>query len=297
MANRALPPAKMKVITDENCTTYCQPGHPERPERISRTQVRLDEQRDVAIEWVPSTAAPDSAILRAHSADHLARLADGEDFDADTPWFPDIGGFARQSVGAALQALQFARAGQTSFSLMRPPGHHATAEAAMGFCYLNSAAIAVLEALATGTARVAVYDFDVHHGNGTEAILLDRPGAAVFSIHQSPCYPGTGTRNRGGNSFNYPVAPETPRAEYRQVLARALADLQRFKPELLVVSAGFDAYAHEPIAQETLEFEDFHWLGQEIRKLGVPFFSLLEGGYSYDLPELILSYLQGLEGK
>jgi acetoin utilization deacetylase AcuC-like enzyme len=167
----------------------------------------------------------------------------------------------------------------------------------MGFCYLNNAAIAVLEALATGAKRVAVYDFDVHHGNGTEDILLNREGAAFFSIHQSPCYPGTGLRNVGVNCFNYPVPPFTGCEDYREVLGAALDELKRFKPELVAVSAGFDAYARDPLAQGSLELEDYHWLGESLRALGVPVFSLLEGGYSRDLPELILAYLKGLEGK
>src|ERR1043166_6720508 len=168
------------------------------------------------------------------------------------PFFPR----SRTAPGAGLAALKAARAGETVFSLMRPPGHHATRKRAMGFCYLNSIAIAALEALATGAKRVAVYDFDVHHGNGTEAIVLNQPGAAFFSIHQFPCYPGTGRQNVGDNCFNYPVAPQTPRSEYRHVLASALEQLQRFKPDLVGVSAGFDAYARDPLAQETLEAED-----------------------------------------
>lgn len=275
---------------------YCQPGHPERPERIARTQSRLCDQTELAITWVKAEPADDSPILRAHPVQHLQRLDEPDDFDADTPCFPDISRYARHSVGAGLQALQCARAGESVFSLMRPPGHHATRDRAMGFCYLNNIAIATLEALTTGVKRVAIYDFDVHHCNGTEAILLNREGVAVFSIHQYPCYPGTGTRNRGSNSFNHPVAPRTPRQEYRKVLSRALEGLKAFEPELVAVSAGFDAYAQDPIAQETLEVEDFHWLGTEIRKLSLPIFSLLEGGYSYDLPELILAYLTGLEG-
>jgi acetoin utilization deacetylase AcuC-like enzyme len=286
----------MNIITDQACMGYWQPGHPERPERIARTQVRLREQNGLPVTWIDSAAAEDSAILRAHSAAHLARLDEPEDFDLDTAYFEGISGYARQSAGAALQALAFARKGEPAFSLMRPPGHHAIRNQAMGFCYLNNIAIAVLEALATGAKRVAVYDFDVHHGNGTEAILVNHEGVAFFSIHQSPCYPGTGTRNVGHNCFNFPVFPRTPREEYCKVLSRALADLAKFKPDLVAVSAGFDAYVHEPIAQETLEVEDFHWIGQEIRKLGLPVFSVLEGGYSYDLPELILAYLQGLEG-
>lgn len=147
-----------------------------------------------------------------------------------------------------------------------------------------------------GANRVAVYDFDVHHGNGTEAILASAPHAAFFSIHQHPCYPGTGTRNVGANCFNYPMAPRTPREQYRLVFTRALDDLKKFRPDLVAVSAGFDAYARDPLAQEMLEAEDYHWLGQSIRGLGVPAFSVLEGGYSTDLPELILAYLAGLDG-
>jgi acetoin utilization deacetylase AcuC-like enzyme len=101
----------------------------------------------------------------------------------------------------------------------------------------------------------------------------------------------------GNNCFNYPVAPETPREEYRKVLRRALDDLAQFKPDFLAVSAGFDAYGRDPIAQETLEVGDFHWMGQEIRRLGIPVMSILEGGYSRDLPDLIFAYLKGLEGK
>jgi acetoin utilization deacetylase AcuC-like enzyme len=287
----------MKIITDELCVGYQQHGHPERPERISCTQAKLRSQTELTISWATPAHVEETALLRAHSAQHLARLKEAEDFDTDTPYFPDIGEHARRSVGAALEALQAARAGEMSFSLMRPPGHHATQERCMGFCYLNSIAIAVLEALASGTKRVAIYDFDVHHGNGTEAILRDRAGVAFFSIHQWPCYPGTGTENVGGNCFNYPVAPFTPRREYRAVLGRALEDLKRFNPDLVAVSAGFDAYARDPIANETLEAEDFYWLGGSLRKLQVPVFSLLEGGYSPDLPNLILAYLKGSEGK
>src|SRR5205823_5412837 len=175
----------------------------------------------------------DAILLRAHSAEHLSRLNEPFDFDADTPFFPNIAARARASVGAALQALKAARAGEVAFSLIRPPGHHATRDRSMGFCYLSTVAIAALEALATGCKRVAVYDFDVHHGNGTEDILLNRRGAAFFSIHQSPCYPGTGTRNVGDNCFNFPVPPQTPRQEYRQVLTSALEQLKAFKPDLV----------------------------------------------------------------
>ncbi len=288
----------MKIITDTRCTAYSSPAHPEKPARVSRTVERLKDQTELPISWAEPLAVDDAIIERAHSKGHIARVTAAEsDFDGDTPGYPDIFEHARRSVGGALQAMRSALKGEWAFSLLRPPGHHATREHAMGFCYLNSIAIATLEATASGTKKVAVFDFDVHHGNGTEAILLNRSGTAFFSIHQHPCYPGTGTSNVGDNCFNYPVAPETPREEYRKVLARALEALKNSKPDLVAVSAGFDAYARDPIAQETLEAEDFHWLGQSVRGLGIPAFSILEGGYSRELPELILAYLKGLAGQ
>jgi len=287
----------MKIITDSRCTAYSSPGHPEKPARVSRTVERLKDQTELKISWTEPLPADEATIERAHTREHIARVKSAtSDFDGDTPAHPDIFEHARRSAGGALHALKLARLGETAFSLMRPPGHHATRDHAMGFCYLNSMAIAALEALATGTKKIAVFDFDVHHGNGTEAILVKEPRAVYFSIHQYPCYPGTGTGNVGDNCFNYPVAPETPRGEYRKVLARALDDLKKTMPTLVAVSAGFDAYARDPLAQETLEAEDFNWLGQSIRGLGVPAFSILEGGYSRELPELVLAYLKGLEG-
>lgn len=289
----------MKIITDERCTGYHSAGHPERPQRVARTIEKLRTQTDLTIEWAsPLPDVSEESILRAHTKEHFARVkAAAQDFDGDTPAHADIIEHARRSIGGALQALALARKGEMAFSLMRPPGHHAVRDRAMGFCYLNSIAIAALEALATGTKRVAVFDFDVHHGNGTEAILAGNANANFYSIHQFPCYPGTGETHVGKNCFNYPVAPKTPRAEYRKVLQRAMDDLAKSKPALIAVSAGFDAYARDPLAQETLEAEDFHWIGESFRKLGIPVFSLLEGGYSSDLPDLVLAYLKGLDGK
>ena len=287
----------MTVITDERCVTYSQTGHPERPERIRNTLSELRSQTELSITWGKPTTVDESVLLRAHTKEHLARLNLPDDFDADTPFFPGIADRARAGVGAALAALQAARAGETVFSLMRPPGHHATRNQAMGFCYLSTAAITVLHARATGAQRVAVYDFDVHHGNGTEDVLINQSGATFISIHQFPCYPGTGGRNVGDNCFNYPVPPNIARTDYRHVFESAFEQLEAAKPELVVVSAGFDAYARDPLAQETLEAEDYYWLGQRFRSLGLPIVSLLEGGYSDDLPNLIFSYLSGLEGE
>lgn len=283
------------LITDERCTLYESPGHPERPRRISATLARLRAQTTVHLTWREPASVDPVSLLRAHTTGHLQHLGQAaEAFDGDTPAHPGILDHALRGVGGALAALDAARKGRPAFSLLRPPGHHATRSRAMGFCYLGSMAIAALEALATGTARVAVFDFDVHHGNGTEAILAGHPGVWFASVHQHPCYPGTGTADTAGNCFNYPVPPEFPRAEYRKVLERALERLMAQRPEILGVSAGFDAYARDPIAHETLEAEDFHWLGQRLRRLGIPIFSILEGGYSDDLPDLVLAYLEGL---
>jgi acetoin utilization deacetylase AcuC-like enzyme len=325
----------MKIITDEKCTGYSYPGHPERPQRITATIEYLSHQTELPLDWILPSAVREEQILRAHAPEVLARLQIPQDFDADTPYFENISTYARASVAAALDAMKAARAGENVFSLMRPPGHHATRQHSMGFCYLNNIAIAVLEAVAIssptpappeeragvrrqiisssnpltpdlspvgrhqglGFKRVAVFDFDVHHGNGTEDILRDREGIAFFSVHQHPAYPGTGEKNVGQNCFNFPVAPSAPREHYRATLARALAGLKHFAPDLIAVSAGFDAYARDPLAQGTLLTEDFNWLGRELRSLKTPFFSLLEGGYSRDLPELIFAYLKGVEGK
>lgn len=286
----------MKIICDESCTRYHSPGHPERPARIIDTLALLKQQSELQIEWISPAPASDEAILRAHASDHIRRLRIPRDFDADTAYFPEIEPLARNAAGAAILAADAARQGQTVFSLMRPPGHHATILEAMGFCYLSNIAIAALHALATGTKRVAVFDFDVHHGNGTEDCLLNRPGAAFYSVHEHPCYPGTGATHRGENCFNYPVRPDATREEYRAAITQALTALKQFQPELIGVSAGFDGYAQDPLANSPLEAEDFLWIGSQLRQTDTPIFSILEGGYSDDLPQLILAYLQGING-
>lgn len=240
--------------------------------------------------WRVPEPATDKTLLLAHSPAHLKRLLHPVDFDADTPYFPAISDHTRRAVGAACAAAATALGGEKSFSLMRPPGHHATANQAMGFCYLNQIAIAALHAQGRGTSRVAIWDFDAHHGNGTESILLGRSGLLYASVHQSPSYPGTGTKSFS-NSLNWPVAPHASRAAHMNALTESWQAVLDFEPDLILVSAGFDAYKQDPITQMTLEIEDFTTLGQWLGKCSIPTAAVLEGGYSADLPQLISSFL------
>ncbi len=229
--------------------------------------------------------------MRAHSSEHLARIRQAADsFDADTPAYPGIFNHALRGAGAALDVARAAMMESQAFSLMRPPGHHAMRERAMGFCYFSNVAVAALDALENGAERVAIWDFDAHHGNGTEDIVANHPRIVFASIHQFPGYPGTGTRSFG-NIHNFPVAPLTERAKHVEEVRRALDELFAFKPNLLLVSAGFDAYARDPIAEMTLQPEDFATFGQWLRETRVPAGAILEGGYSDELPELIDAFL------
>ena len=284
----------MHVITDERCLGYSQPGHPERPQRVAGTLALLREQREIEIIWEEPLAVTDEAIARAHEQAHLQRIANPDGpLDGDTPDYPEIDAHARRSIGGGLRALELAREGKPNFSLLRPPGHHATRDQAMGFCYFNSITITALAARAAGVEKVAVFDFDVHHGNGTEDILRTVEGTAFFSIHQHPAYPGTGQKSFD-NCHNYTVPPDTPNDGWRKTASTALADLKKFNPDLLCVSAGFDAYKRDPLCQQQLEVEDFTWIARQLRQLNKPQANLLEGGYSSDLPKLILAYLKGL---
>src|SRR5205807_5889795 len=285
----------MIIFHDPDCAGYSTPGHPERPERIIRT-VPVLKDRHPNWQWRGPRAATNDEVLRAHSLEHIERVETPVgDFDLDTPAIPKIYDYALKSAGAGIEAAHAALAGERAFSLMRPPGHHSTRDRAMGFCYFSNIAIAALDALENGAERVAIWDFDAHHGNGTEAIVAHNDRIRFASIHQFPAYPGTGGKSFA-NIDNYPVAPQTPRQEHVDVAKRALDKLIDFKPSLLLVSAGFDAYARDPLVQMTLEAEDFAKFGEWLRKIDIPVAALLEGGYSSDLPELIDTFLNTWSG-
>ncbi len=293
----------MHIHYDPACAGYAAPGHPDAPFRVLRTAEFLRERHPG---WLPERPegmfpAGDEAILRAHSPGLLRRLVEtpaGGMFDPDTAVLPGIADHARRAAGAAMSVAERAfGSGETAFSLMRPPGHHATRDAIMGFCCLNSVAIAALHAQAAlGVGRVAVWDFDAHHGNGTEDILRGKEGMFYASVHQYPGYPGTGTESFD-NVWNGPVAPSTPAEKHLAVLEESWAALLAFKPDLILVSAGFDAYAGDPLTDMRLRPKEFAALGEWCHQAPWPVGAILEGGYSQELPVLVNAFLEAWEGK
>jgi acetoin utilization deacetylase AcuC-like enzyme len=295
----------VQIFYDLRCAAYGRLGHPERPDRLLRT-VPFLKGRHADWDWREPRAASDQELLRAHSQEHLAHVANPEeDFDLDTPAYPNADFYARQSAGAAIEVARAALGGERAFSLMRPPGHHATRERAMGFCFFSNIAVAALDALAVagvGDAgpgsktpapaieRVAIWDFDAHHGNGTEALVAHNEKIRFASIHQYPGWPGTGTRSFA-NVLNFPVAPYSSRSNHVRAAEEALEQLLEFKPQLLLVSAGFDAYKDDPITQMTLERDDFATFGKWLAQIKIPTAAVLEGGYSDELPILIDAFL------
>jgi acetoin utilization deacetylase AcuC-like enzyme len=286
----------MIIFHDPRCTEYSRPGHPERPARIEGTRALLRKQHP-AWEWRLPAAASHEMLRRAHSAEHIERIETAaEDFDADSPAHPDIYGHASRAAGAAVAVAREALGGKRAFSLMRPPGHHATRDRAMGFCYFSHLAVAALDALEHGAERVAIWDFDAHHGNGTEGIVANHARIAFASVHQFPGYPGTGTRSFA-NIHNFPVAPRTPRSAHVAEVRRALETLLAFQPDLVLVSAGFDAYEDDPITEMTLAPEDFATFGEWLRETGIRAGAILEGGYSDELPRLVDAFLTSWSAK
>jgi len=283
----------MQIIYSPRCLEYAAAGHPESPDRVRRAAARLQQGRAV---WLSPEPCADADILRVHSPALLDAVKTGTYQDADTPWFSNSYDLARLSAGAALLAARQALAGAPSFSLMRPPGHHATRDRVMGFCYFNNLAIAVAHALAAGTVqRVGILDFDCHHGNGTEDIFFGNDRVLFASIHQSPCYPGTGLHSRG-NCLNYPLPPNTAGSEFVSAVDNALDQLCEFKPGLLAMSAGFDAYVGDPITRMGVEIEDYREIGRSVARFTghqLPAFAILEGGYAREMDQCVQAFLDG----
>lgn len=286
----------MVILYDSACEDYATPGHPEAPFRTRDTARHLKTALP-KLAWEKPALAKREDVLRVHSEPHWERLAEARDFDGDTAFHPGIREHAARASGAAIQAVDIALGGEPAFSLSRPPGHHATADQAMGFCYLNHIAIAAHYAVEEkGLQRVAVWDFDAHHGNGTEAILDGDDRFRFCSVHQYPGYPGTGTESRG-NLRNWTIPPGHHRSEHQAALEQSFRAVLDFKPELILVSAGFDAYAGDPITQMSLRAEDFAACGQWLAESKLPVASVMEGGYSRDLPELVAAYVKPLQEK
>ena len=280
----------MKIIFSEECMQYSEPGHPESPERVRSTWRFLEDKGFDFTSPVPCT---EDDILLAHSSRLLVEVKGGKFLDLDTPALPNIYYHARLSAGSAIEAAKTCLKGEKAFSLMRPPGHHATRNNLGGFCYFNSIAIASLK-MKESVDRVAIVDFDCHHGNGTEDIFLGREDFFYLSLHQSPLFPGTGLTSRE-NCVNYPLHAGIKPDEYLSVFAEGLKKVEDFNPDLLAVSAGFDSYRLDPITNLNLELESYREIGAMLSGIKRPTFAILEGGYSSDLAECIYQFLAGLE--
>lgn len=275
------------------------PGHPERVARIEAIYAALRDADFAGLDRRQAPLADEAEVLRCHPATYLekvkrARPADGwAQLDGDTFMSPGSFATALHAIGGVNAAVDAVLAGEAAngFVAMRPPGHHAERETAMGFCLFGTVSVAAKRALDHhGLARVAVLDFDVHHGNGTQDLLWDEPRAMFVSSHQMPLYPGSGARGeRGahGQIVNLPLAPGTGGAEMRQVWEGALAQVAVFEPELIIVSAGFDAHRADPLGGLNWTEADFAWITHAICDLADDccqgrVVSSLEGGYDLD---------------
>ena len=277
------------------------PGHPECPDRLRRVLQALEHP-----DFTPllREVAPEATVAQlelAHPAAYVEAIlsitpAEGEAvyLDGDTLMSHGSRAAILRTVGASVAAVDAVMEGwaTAAFAAVRPPGHHAERTRAMGFCLFNGAAIAAYHARARwGLTRIAVVDFDVHHGNGTQDMFERDADLLYISSHQSPCYPGTGASSERGvadNILNLPLRPGTGTVEFRQAWEGvAIPALDRFEPELLIVSAGFDAHRADPLANLRLETADFGWvtdllLGVADRNCGGKLVSVLEGGYDLD---------------
>lgn len=232
--------------------------------------------------------------VRAVHDEKVVQLVEKEGyFDPDTPGAAGIWECSLLSAGAALQAALDGLKGKKAFSLMRPPGHHATPHRGMGFCYFNSMSIAIQDVTRRKLAgKVAVLDLDCHHGNGTEDFCMGKEEFMYVSLHQFPAYPGTGRQSRA-NCVNYPLAPGTREGDYFPAMESAMKKIREFKPDLLGISMGFDTYEKDPLTQFGLVKKDYGKMGKWLKDFDLPAFALLEGGYHDDLPYLIEEFLMG----
>jgi len=289
----------VRLYTHPTCLQHSAgDGHPESPARLRAVIDALDgADFSHRLEWIEAPAASQPQLLRAHSPAHIAHVLDPpvaglRRLDADTAMNRHSAQAALRAAGAVCAAVDASIDGAAprAFCAVRPPGHHATRGEAMGFCLFNSAAVGAAHALAVHRLqRVAIVDFDVHHGNGTQDIFWGEPRLLYVSSHQHALYPGTGQRDERGSNNNVVNAPlregsdgETLRRVYRERLLPALDD---FRPQLLVISAGFDAHRLDPLAGLNLDTEDYAWLTRELlavarRHAGGRVVSTLEGGYS-----------------
>jgi acetoin utilization deacetylase AcuC-like enzyme len=290
------------LLTHPACLGH-QPGphHPERPERLAAILQALEDEsfRDLARAEAP-LAFPEHLAL-VHPENYVqamleARPAPGEYamIDGDTILSHGSIDAALRAAGAVVAGVDAVMSGRadTAFAAVRPPGHHATPDIPGGFCIFNNVAIGARHAQARhGVGRVAILDFDVHHGQGTQAVVEPDPSLFYGSTHQSPLYPGTGSpRERGidNNVANVPLRPNSGSAQFRHAWGEIiLPQLDRFAPELVIVSAGFDAHKSDPLAQLSLETEDFAWISRELlaiadRHAKGRLVSALEGGYDLE---------------
>ena len=270
-------------------------GH---PERVARVAAAVRGLEGVAAEWRDSPLADEADILRAHSPEHLARVRGAAprsglvQVDGDTYMSHGSLEAALRAVGGAVAAVDAVMAGPggRAFVIARPPGHHAERDRAMGFCLFSTVAIAALRAIHHhGLSRVAVVDFDVHHGNGTQDCLWDEAGVRFISTHQSPLYPGTGeARERGahGQIMNIPLRAGGGSAAMRAAYEGAVFQMLRdYQPQLILISAGFDAHLDDPLGGLGWETQDYAWVTHQLcdiaRESGTaPVVSCLEGGYN-----------------
>jgi acetoin utilization deacetylase AcuC-like enzyme len=288
--------------------------HPECPDRIRHLLRALETPEFSTLLREVAPAAPVEALKAAHAPEHVDRIlamrpqpGTLEFIDADTVVSAGSLEAALRGAGGAMAAVDAVMEGwaKAAFVAMRPPGHHAEGDRAMGFCLFNNAAVAAFHARARwGLTRVAVVDFDVHHGNGTQDIFFNDRDLFYASSHQHPCYPGTGfahERGIAGNVVNMQLAPGSKGEDFREAWAYGiLPALEAFKPELLIISAGFDAHAADPLAQLRLSVADFSWITGELLALADRVcpgrvVSLLEGGYDLDaLAASAAAHVRGL---